>query len=125
MAIFDELSRQIKQDPAKHYRWVSSEPEKLSRRKAQGFSFVSPQDSAVKGTSLEGHLDDKGRINVGDMILMQTSKKRAGELQAVIDNQNKLRQDAIENKYREAGEGIKRALGKKHRGFDVIVEKET
>jgi len=124
MSLFDELGAAIKQQPDKHYRWVDVSPEKLSRRKAQGFDYVSPQDPAVKGSILEKHVDENGRIVVGGLVLMQTSKKRAAELQSIIDKQNAQRLDAIENTYRESGENIKRALGTKHRAFNVIVDKE-
>lgn len=125
MSVFDVLSDAIKQQPGRHYRWVNESSEKLSRRKAQGFEFVSPLDPSVKGTILEKHIDEHSRIFVGGMYLMHTSKKRAEELQAQIDKQNKMRMDSIERSYREAGDQIKRSLGTKHKGFNVIVEKEN
>jgi hypothetical protein len=124
MSQMDELTAELKKKDNEHYRFTSANPTKVSSRKAKGFENVSPQDPAVKGTTLEKLAQTDGTIRYGNLILQKTTKENKERLQKQIDDRTKRRLDSIKRSYEEGGEGIKRQLGKKHSGFKVIHEEK-
>jgi ATP-dependent Lon protease len=124
MSQLDELTAEIKKKDNEHYRFTSANTTKVSSRKARGFENVSPQDPAVKGTTLEKLAQSDGTIRFGGLILQKTSKENKERLQKQIEDRTKRRMDSIKRSYEENGENIKRQLGKKHAGFKVIHEEK-
>ena len=123
MPLLDDLSAEIKKQPDKHYRLVRRESGNVSMKKAKGYETVSPQDPEVKGTILEkSHKNADGSITVGNLVLMRTTKEQHAKNRAKVDERNELVRKAVARNYLEAGENLKRSLGKQHGGLKLIHE---
>lgn len=123
MSVLDELSKEIKKQPDKHYRFVRRESGNVSMKKAKGYETVSPQDPEIKGTILEKvHKNADGSITIGNLQLMRCTKEQHEKNRAAVEKRNERIREAIGAKFLQEGENLKRSLGKKHSGITLIHE---
>lgn len=123
MSVLDELSKEVKKQPEKHYRFVRRESGNVSVKKAKGYEVVTAQDPEVKGTILEkSHKHADGSVSIGNLMLMRTTEEQHQKNRKVVDSKNERIQESIKARYLEGGEELKRKLGKKHSGLTLIHE---
>jgi len=118
--MIDEVLEALKRQPDKHYRMISLEPTNLAMKRYKGYEPVTSQDPEVRGTSLEKFADASGHIKVGNLVLGRVSKEQFAKNRAMVKERTDRKLRSIKRAYQEAGEDVKRKLGKAHSGFKII-----
>jgi len=124
MGAVSELLRVLKAQKGKRYRLIRLDDANVTTKKLRGYEFVGKEDPEIKGTILEKHQGADGLIRLGDMALGRISAEQYEKNRAKVRERTERRLRAIRQAYEEAGERVKRELGKAHKTFNIIVEKE-
>lgn len=124
MSTLSELLKALKTQKGRRYRLIRLDSANVTSKKLRGYEFVRKEDPEVKGTILEKHQGPDGLIRLGNMALGRISAEQYEKNREKVRERTERRLRAIRQAYEEAGENVKRELGKAHKSFNVIIEKE-